>query len=322
MQHRALSELISRNTMLQSCRFVLQHRLLRVLVPIVLLAWVWSVVDGPAAVRHLRQMQWPWLAAGLLLVQLQIMLSAVRWQLTAQRLGHQLGTRQVIREYYLATLLNQLLPGGVTGDVARVMRNRGAIGAAGIGQGVVIERLAGQLALLFVTLAGFIAWPLLHGRAQPLPGGRMLMITGICLVGVVALAALASKLGPYQQRRYILSFGPALRQAWIADGAWLPQAALSFAIVAAYIAMFGVCASAVGVPLPFAGLVTVVPLTLMSMLLPVSVGGWGLREAAAAALWPVLGMSSEAGIAASIVYGLLSLAGSLPGVYVVARRGR
>ena len=94
MQHRALSELISRNTMLQSCRFVLQHRLLRVLVPIVLLAWVWSVVDGPAALRHLRQLQWPWLGAGLLLVQLQIMLSAVRWQLTAQRLGHQLGTRR------------------------------------------------------------------------------------------------------------------------------------------------------------------------------------------------------------------------------------
>jgi len=61
-----------------------------------------------------------------------------------------------------------------------------------------------------------------------------------------------------------------------------------------------------------------VPLTLVAMLLPISVGGWGLREGAAAVLWPIAGFSAEAGVAASIAFGLAALAAALPGLLVPA----
>jgi len=50
------------------------------------------------------------------------------------------------------------------------------------------------------------------------------------------------------------------------------------------------------------------------MLIPLSVAGWGWREGAAAALFPMFGASVEAGVAMGICYGTLVLIAALPGV--------
>jgi len=292
----------------------------RWLVPIALFIMIWSLIDGPAMLSLLQQANGAWLLTGVLLVQVQIIVSAIRWQLTAKRLGQSLGLVHVVQEYSLATLLNQVLPGGVTGDVARVARNRGSTGAARVAQGVVIERLAGQVTLFAITLLGIVAWPWLLGASAPPIGARVLTGLGAVAIGVAIVCALLWVVGPPRLRGYIASFKPAVHQAWIADGVWMAQALLSLVIVASYIGLFALCAYAVDEPLPVVGLITIVPLTLMAMLLPVSVGGWGVREATAAGLWPLLGLLSEAGIATSILYGLVSLLGSVPGLFFVMRR--
>ncbi|MAM09080.1 MAG: hypothetical protein CML23_01180 [Rhizobiaceae bacterium] len=50
----------------------------------------------------------------------------------------------------------------------------------------------------------------------------------------------------------------------------------------------------------------------MTMLIPAGAGGWGTREAAAAALWPLFGLTSAEGLSASLLYGLISLFGVAP----------
>ena len=64
---------------------------------------------------------------------------------------------------------------------------------------------------------------------------------------------------------------------------------------------------------------TAIPLILLAMALPISVGGWGLREAAAAAVLPPLGWSAEAAVATSALYGLSALLGASPGALVLLR---
>ncbi len=65
---------------------------------------------------------------------------------------------------------------------------------------------------------------------------------------------------------------------------------------------------------------------LMTMLIPVSVAGWGVREGAAALLWSVVGLTPEEGAAISVTYGLIVLVAALPGVTALvlpsAGRGR
>ena len=113
--------------------------------------------------------------------------------------------------------------------------------------------------------------------------------------------------------------------AHLTPGAFAAQLGSAAVVVATYLATFVLAARAVGVETPLPVLLPLVAPVLMSMLIPVTVAGWGLREGAAAVLWGVAGLTAADGVAVSVAYGLLVLAGSAPGaVFLIAglRRGR
>ena len=291
-------------------------------VPLVLLGALASVIDVPTALASLREAHPGWIVAGLALVQFQVVASALRWRWTAARLGQRIGARRAIGEYYLATLANQTLPGGVVGDAARAVRSTDSASLGTAGLAVLVERVSGQAALLAVTLGGIALWPALLGD-RPASGVRTALAVGIAALALAALVGLAHRFGPARLRRGTAGLGRALRRTWVEDGAWAVQGVASLAIVGSYLGLYATSALALGAPLPPAALVTVVPLALLTMLVPISVGGWGLREAASAALWPLVGLAAADGLATSVLYGLVALAGSLPGLAVaLSRRGR
>ncbi|WP_330218003.1 hypothetical protein [Marinobacter similis] len=53
------------------------------------------------------------------------------------------------------------------------------------------------------------------------------------------------------------------------------------------------------------------------MVIPLTVAGWGVREGAAAVLWPLAGLPAEQGVALSVAYGALVLISSFPGLAVL-----
>ena len=93
------------------------------------------------------------LVPALALTVFQVALSAWRWRYTVERLGLPLAYGIAVREYYLATFLNQVLPGGVLGDVNRAWRHGSGAGERlSAVHGVAIERLSGQLVLALVVV--------------------------------------------------------------------------------------------------------------------------------------------------------------------------
>lgn len=285
---------------------------LRVALPLGLLALLWHLADGPAVLARLGRAEWPWLLAALAAAHAQILLSALRWQMVAARLGQSLSVRRVIGEYYLAQLINQTLPGGVLGDAARAVRARHEADLARSGQAVVIERMAGQIALALVTAAGF-------GLAAVRPGGLALppglgwQLAGA--LGAVGLALLAFRLALPRAGR---GFAAATRTALLARAVWPRQLALGLAIVGCNLATFALCARATGTTLSPEAVLTLIPLILTAMLIPLSIAGWGFREGAAAALLPLAGASPEAAIAASLAFGAVILLSALPGAIRLA----
>lgn len=289
-----------------------QSRYLRwslVILIVFLIVWL---VDIQQTWKILKGTDLRWLALAFIVVQVQVLLSAIRWWITANRLGQSLGLQRAISEYYLATLANLSLPGGVGGDAARVYRNRVGGSWRSSMMSVTIERMSGQLVLFVVTLVGWLLWPLVFEQAVP---KHLLQVLGIFLLLCVMLAAIVALFGrlSLSVRRFIIELSPALKRVWLVDSQWLLQSALSVAIVASYVGVFAICALSIAEPLPLAALFTVVPVVLLSMVIPLSVGGWGIRELAAASLWPVVGLTAEAGIASSIVYGLVSMVSVIPG---------
>jgi glycosyltransferase 2 family protein len=290
-----------------------------------LVALLFWLIDPADAWRLLRGADLVLVAVGLVLVQLQVVLSALRWRTTAQRLGQPLGIGRAVSEYYLASLLNLSLPGGISGDAVRAARAAGTAandvgGKPAAIRAVVLERLAGQVALMAVALPGLAFWPVLLSGALPVSAWWAVGALAALFASLAALTYLLARFGPARIRPWFAGLKPDMRTAWLADGAWLLQGSLSLVIAGLYIAAFAVSSAAIGATLPAAAWLTVIPLTLLTMLLPVSVGGFGLREGAAAALWPLVGLTAADGLAASILYGLISLAGVLPGVVILLRR--
>ncbi len=294
---------------------------LRMVLTVLLLLLIAWLVDLQAAMALFAEAQWRWVLLGLAIVQLQIVLSALRWQITAVRLGQELSVPHAVGEYYLATLANLSLPGGVTGDAARIYRNRYTAGAAASARSVVFERLAGQLALLLVAIVGWILWPSLMHGATPQASARILLLALGILILLVSISALAYRIAGGRVARFFRETGEALYRVWLADGQWRVQGLLSLAVVATYLAVFACSAMALHQALPLAGIISVIPLVLLSMVIPLSIGGWGIREAAAVSLWPLMGLSAEAAIGTSVLYGLISTLGSVPGALLTLRRG-
>jgi uncharacterized membrane protein YbhN (UPF0104 family) len=270
------------------------------------------------------------LAVGLaLLVSVaQVVLSAWRWRYTARCLGLGLAMKTAVREYYLATFLNQCLPGGVLGDVNRAWRHGSGSGERRSAlHGVMIERLSGQLVMFAVAISAGVWLATSHPDVRALAGqwhGGLWI--AVLVLGVAALVALATRGGVWQRLRdYLAVLGWDIYRGLLRPRVLPIQLLSSLLVVATYLAVFWLLAFSAYDSLGFGQTVTLLALCsllLLAMVIPLTVAGWGVREGVAALLWPLAGLPAEQGVALSVGYGLTILLSSLPGsLFVFSRPG-
>ncbi|MHC1550967.1 lysylphosphatidylglycerol synthase transmembrane domain-containing protein [Phyllobacterium sp. K27] len=282
---------------------------------VILFVLVFSLSDRKAILTSLSNARLELIFLGLLLVQIQIILSALRWSYTAARLEHPIQPASAIANYYLGSFLNMVLPSGIVGDAMRAARSRSADRRWSLPVlAVLLERFAGQIALFLVGGTGFILWPFFDGELRPSEALALMLVAVGALIVTTVVTLLIWFSGSLWWRKFIRKIGQSISVCYGLPYAWLVQGILSLTIVISYIAVFAMASAAVGAPLPIIGLVTAVPVCLLTMAIPITVGGWGTREAAAAALWPLFGLTADQGIAASILYGAIVTLGTLPGL--------
>lgn len=311
---------------------------LRAAVSLTLMVVLAIVLDTREVLARLSELRAGWIGAALAISVLQVVASAWRWRFTAARLEIPFPLRTAVAEYYLAIFLNQVLPGGVLGDVSRAWRRARAKGPDDDGAGplrsvhaVILERTSGQAVM--ATLAAVSAAVILSPRTaatrdllptNPLSGVRMPVSVVVVVAGILLGASILRLLVRRIMRLPALSSFLADAKRALLGSALPVQAAASLLIVGSYIAVFVMVARAVGVTTPAGVLAPLVPPILVTMLVPVSIAGWGVRESAAAVLWGAVGLTAADGVAISVAYGLLVLVSSLPGalLLVTLRVGR
>ncbi|SEO91039.1 lysylphosphatidylglycerol synthase transmembrane domain-containing protein [Aquisalimonas asiatica] len=284
--------------------------LLRLTASVTLLMAVAWWTDIRAVTAHLAGIDPRWVAAALVLSGIQILLSAWRWRFTAAQLGLPLPLGLALREYLLAGFLNQVLPGGVLGDVSRAWRHADASGATGRAvRAVVLERGSGQLTMALIAVPALLS---LSGLASAsVSWGAAAGVT------VVILAASTQLRAPAAQAPSGLVTDT--RRALLTPAALPLQLLSSAAVVATYLLVFLAAARAIGAELPAAQLLPLVPPVLLAMLIPVTIAGWGLREGAAAGVWAIAGLDPAQGAAIALTYGALVLVAALPGALFMER---
>jgi uncharacterized membrane protein YbhN (UPF0104 family) len=276
------------------------------------LLWLVSrYVDLGAVLERLSELRPGWVALGLAMIVLQVSVLAWRWRFTAGRLGIDLPLRDALGEYYLSILLNQLLPGGVAGDVSRAWRHARTDAPTGPAvRAVVLERASAQVVMTLVAVASVLVLPWGSG------GFRLGAAAATAALLALAVSMLRRRPGSGSP---IGRFWGDARQALFTRDAFAVQMVSAVLVVASYLLVFVVAARAVGVETSLAAVLPLVAPVLMTMLIPVTVAGWGIREAAAAALWGLVGLTPEDGAAVSVTYGLLVLVSSVPGLFVLMR---
>jgi len=290
-------------------------RTAQAVVTVVLLVLLWRVVGGPDVADLLATAHIGWLALAVALLIAHTIFAAWRWKVTAAPLGLHLSARTAVEEYFLAQLINSALPGGVLGDVGRAARSRHRATLRVAAGAVAVERGIGQAALAVVLVVGVVVTAALPGGftlPRPWLAGVSIGIAGAVLV-LVALIMTTRVLA----RRHVAwaaRVADGMHRSTTGPGVRSAQAALSMVAVACLLAAFWCCTAAIGAALSVGAVVTLVPLVLLSMLLPVSIGGWGVRETAAVALLPVAGITGAQALASSIAFGVVALVATLPGL--------
>lgn len=283
---------------------------------VVLAVVAWQLGGGPL-LDGLRGIDPPVVLVALAVGLLTTACNAARWRLVAGGLGLPLRFRPALADCYQSTFLNTVLPTGVLGDVGRAVGHGRAVGAlARSARAVVLERFAGQVVLVVVGLTVLLSRP--DAFSVLLPGPVALAAAAMVVAAGVVVAVCVPRL-----RAAVATLLVDARTGLLAARVWPGVFGLSAVALAGNATLFVVAARAIGSDAPVVQLLPVILAALFATGLPIGIGGFGPREAAAALGFCAAGLPAADGASASIVYGLLTFASTVPGaVVLLSRRGR
>lgn len=263
-----------------------------------------------------------WLLAGFIAALAANVLSACRWRRMCLWLGLQLSGRGALSAYFQGVAANVLLPGATLGgDMLRVTQVvRLGNPAWESGWSVLLDRLSGLWVLCVLSVATLATW---LGAGREVPGLAAWLPGGSGAGAWVGAAALLGLLLPpllYVWGRHGLL--PLLTQRWrelftrllVRAGPgrlYLQQLGLSCLVQLLSAGALACAGFALGLDLaPAVFFIVAAPIFVMAAL-PVSFGGWGTREAAAAVSFGFFGAAADLAVGTSLVYGFYAVGQAL-----------
>ena len=283
-------------------------RPLRVAISIALLGILAVSVEHRELLRALASVDFGPFGIACLLPPLGRLLVASRWHALLVAQGVCYSYADLLRIVWVSSFLGGFLPATVGVDAARfVGASRARTKKAAIAASIVFERTSGLVALSFMIVVGAAALPDTFATAP-------LLWTSAALLAVTALPVLVLWSGFVSAPvRWLLaragSGRPAelLRSLWQALALRPPVGTMLRVLVLACggqlvrVGAVYFCSRALALPLSFTDLLLVVPIVLFVSLLPLSIGGWGVREATLVVLVRSLGLSPTDALALALI---------------------
>jgi glycosyltransferase 2 family protein len=314
----------ARTVVMPALKAAVSVALLWVLFSRVDLARLWSVARNASAL---------WLVAALALYLLVVLISTWRWGLLlkAQELDFTFG--RLMSSFLVATFFNNFLPSNIGGDVIRIADTAPAAGSKTLATTVVlIDRGIGLLGLVLMAALGATAGARFEG--SPAGVGAGMLWAGFGLAAMIATPALlmpeafVRMLQPLRivHREWVdrrldklsVALGRFRESPAALAGCFAGAVAVQAGLVAYYLAI----AHSMQIPIGFAELAVIVPITFIVQMLPVSLNGFGVREATFGFYFSRLGLPLESALLVSFMGAALIMLFSLSGgaIYIARRQ--
>jgi glycosyltransferase 2 family protein len=233
-----------------------------------------------------------------------IVLVALRWRLLARWLGISMSVGLAVRALFLAMFGGQLLPSAVGADVLRGwLLARRTAGVARVVASLMADRLMALFAACLLLLLSDRA------VAKLVPSYAAFVAPAAVLGSGIVLFAFLTGL-----RRL-----SAMREVRIQAKPLLLALAIALAVQGAAVVAAALVAMAYRMDGSLSLWISVIPLSVMLSAIPISVNGWGVREAAIVTLASRLGVTPADALLVSVTLGALNMLASLPGAVVMLR---
>ena len=297
------------------------------LVSAALVALVARTVNWASLGRLVGRADLWWAALGTALVPVVIAGLALRWLIFLRQQGLPVPLATIFQLTWAGQFFNSVLPGSTGGDVVKIFQlcrtfpARKAAAAATI----VADRLIALLALMAMALLSLIIDPV---PVRILSQQRMsVSAAALWLVAIVLLAAgalwLVSRMGRFTQVTRRISRTVQAMRMHLGLNRYLAAAlALALAVHCVNFFSFYCFARSLSLALTYTQVVTMMPVLLFFMLLPITINGHGLRELLLIVYFAHMGTSvatsgqagvQEMAVAVSLLGVASDLLWSLPG---------
>ena len=265
-----------------------------------------------------------WLAGALALYLVMILTSAWRWGLLLRAQGLLFPFKRLTGSFLVATFFNNFLPSNIGGDVIRIADTAPAAGSKTLATTVVlIDRGIGLLGLVLMAAVGATAGPRFTDAVGAAGAGALwgafAVATAIGTIALLFPATFTKLLHPLRLlhaewvderlARLTLALSRFRESPANLAGCFAGAVVVQTLLVGFYLAI----AHSMRIPIGFAELAVIVPVTFIVQMLPLSMNGFGVREATFGFYFTHLGLPLESALLVSFMGAALIMLFSLSG---------
>jgi uncharacterized membrane protein YbhN (UPF0104 family) len=258
------------------------------------------------------------LCTGILLMGLSFLVASWRWQRVLAVYDAHIPLRILTKHYLAGQFVGNALPSTVGGDVLRISRCSKDTGSTEVAfASVVLERLTGFVALPLLTFVGFLARPDLFETSRSWIAIATAVGSLLVLVVILVLAASPRLAGRFVHRanwtRFIgiVHVGVDRLRHDPRDAVAALAAAVAYQLTV--VASVYCAVHTIGLTIPNGAVFAYIPAVAMVQVLPISVGGLGVREGMLALLLHPLGVPTGQAVALGLLWYAMTIIVSLLG---------
>jgi len=289
--------------------------LLKLTLTATLLYAVFYYVDIGEVWQRMLAVNPLYLLASWLCIVVGYCLCGLRWAWIAEGLGIEISRRRKIRLYFLGMFTSLFLPSTIGGDVVRGIMLAKGEGRQGVGllaaASVILDRLNGMYALIvLLTLSMcFFSWPQAWWLSW-----LLLLVT--MWGGLLLYPWLHVRLPKFFDKIKSL---PLCSRAF--QRMWWKSLPVSFVFQAMVVQAHVFLAMGVGLDMNWAALSIMVGLVALVATLPISLNGFGIREAGYVGFAAYFGASSESATAMAALWVIVLSLAAIPGAFILWHLG-
>src|SRR3954462_15040400 len=282
---------------------------IKILISAALLYFSLRKIDLHDLVARLSVRSFGWIALAIAVLFLQIFVGVLRWREIRSECGAPIGIRQGMRFNLIGTFFNQTLPSSIGGDAVRLwLVARGGAGWRAATYSIFVDRAVGLFGLAVVILVT-LRWS--YNLVSDSAGrSTLLFVDAAALAAAIAFLVIGrlrwSWLRHWWGTHHVHACAVIANRV-IFSRQHGPVVAVTSIMVHVLTVVIAWCVvRSIAAPVSFPQVFQLIPPVMLITMLPISIAGWGLREATMGLAFGYAGLIANEGVNVSLLFGAVA----------------